>query len=205
MSEIKAGSDVRSAPPSMEANNTDVFVWALYLLGGDSKQVDVEDIYLKTFEIAPARFGWRTRPDLPNFKKTAKALQEVEAKSHVGLLQSLGANYRRLSQKGVDWVEAYKPILEKNYGAKSLVAAPANSDTARAVKNLKANEIWESWLNGAPLSLSMVAVLLQVSKTTPRAIWEDRFADLQALASRTNDAEIAKFASESRALYEQGN
>ena len=205
MSEIKAGSDVRSAPPSMEANNTDVFVWALYLLGGDQKQVDVEDIYLKTFEIAPARFGWRTRPDLPNFKKTAKALQEVEAKSHVGLLQSLGANYRRLSQEGVAWVEAYKPILETNYGAITLVAAPANSDTARAVKNLKANEIWESWITGAPLSLSMVAVLLQVSKTTPRAIWADRFADLQALASRTNDAEIAKFASEARALYEQGN
>lgn len=204
MTAKKVELDVRSAPPSLEPNNTDVFVWALYLLGGDQKQVDVEEIYLKTFEIAPARFGWRTRPDLPNFKKTAKALQEVEAKSHLGLLQSLGANFRRLSQEGVAWVEAYKPILEKNYGVRTHVAAPANSDTSRAVKNLKGNEIWESWLSGTPLSLSMVSVLLRVSRTTPQAIWADRFADLQALASRTNDAEISRFTSEALTLFEQG-
>ena len=204
MSEISENKQVRSAPPSLDANNTDVFVWALYVLGGNHRQVDVEDIYLKTFEIAPARFGWRTRPDLPNFKKTAKALQEIEAKSHVGLLQSLGANYRRLTDAGVAWVENYKSILEKNYGAKTQVAAPSNSDTARAVKTLKSNDIWESWISGSPLSLSMVAVLLQVSKTTPAAIWADRFADLKSLASRTNDAEISKFASEAIALYEQG-
>jgi hypothetical protein len=196
---------VRSAPPSLEANNTDVFVWALYLLGGSQKQVDVEDIYLKTFEIAPARFGWRTRPDLPNFKKTAKALQEIEAKSHTGLLQSLGQNSRRLTKAGIDWIEAYKPILERNYGMNVHVAAPSNGDTARAIKFLKSNDIWESWVNGNQLTLSMVAVLLEVSKATPPAIWMDRFADLNALATASNDPLIAKFANEALSIYEGKN
>lgn len=74
----------RSAPPSVEANNQDVFIWALYLLGGADRDVDVENIYLKSFELTPARLGWRTRPDPPDYKKTAKALQSIEATTHIG-------------------------------------------------------------------------------------------------------------------------
>ena len=39
------------------ASNSELFVWALYLLGGAERDVDVEEIYLKCFEIAPARLG----------------------------------------------------------------------------------------------------------------------------------------------------
>lgn len=202
MSDENAKAAARTAPPSSEPNNTDVFVWALYLLGGGQNQVDVEDIYLKTFEIAPARFGWRTRPDLPNFKKTAKALQEVEAKSHVGLLMSLGQNYRRLTQAGVNWIETYKPILEQNYQGDIPVKAPANSDFARALRELKDNDIWATWSSGGSLTLSMVAVLLSVSKGSPSAIWADRFADLFELAKSSNDTDVARFASEALSLYE---
>ncbi len=202
MSDKNIEPSARTAPPSNEPNNTDVFVWALYLLGGGQGQVDVEDIYLKTFEIAPARFGWRTRPDLPNFKKTAKALQEVEAKSHVGLLMSLGQNHRRLTQAGVTWIETYKPILENNYHGAVPVKAPTNSDFARAMRELKDNDIWAGWSSGGPLTLSMVSVLLNVSKGSPAAIWADRFADLKELAKLSNDAEIAKFTGEALALYE---
>ena len=46
--------------------------------------MDVEEIYLKCFEIAPARLGWRTRPEIPDYKKISKALQSVEAKTHTG-------------------------------------------------------------------------------------------------------------------------
>jgi len=196
------GAQTRTMPPSNDPNNTDVFVWALYMLGGATKQVDVEDIYLKTFEIAPARFGWRTRPDLPNFKKAAKALQEVEAKSHVGLLMSLGQNYRRLTQAGIAWVETYKPILEKNYLGDIPVKGPATGDLARSTRELKSNDIWERWLSGESLTLSMVSVLLDVSNGSPAAIWADRFADLFDLATKTKDKDIARFAAEAISIYE---
>ncbi len=74
---------IRTSPPSDQPNNQDVFVWALYLLGGADRGVDVEEIYLKCFELAPARLGWRTRPDLPDYKKASKALQSIEAKTHI--------------------------------------------------------------------------------------------------------------------------
>ena len=36
-------------------SNQDLFLWALFLLGGADRDVDVEEIYLKCFEIAPSR------------------------------------------------------------------------------------------------------------------------------------------------------
>ena len=102
----------RSAPPSEEPNNQDVFIWALYLLGGADLDIDVEAVYLKSFKLAPARLGWRTHPEIPDYKKTAKALQSVEASTHVGLVQRQGPYHRRLTAEGVRWVEANRAQLE---------------------------------------------------------------------------------------------
>ncbi len=194
--------DKRSEVTSFEPNNTDVFVWALYLLNGSEKAVDVEEIYLKVFEIAPLRFGWRTRPDLPNFKKTAKALQEVEAKSHVGLLLRSSANLRRLTPEGKAWVLRNRAVLETIYGAKT-VAAPTNSDLARQVKSLKSNQVYAIWQSGNSLTLTHLSVLLNCSKTSADAVWRNRLADLAELADQTNDAEMLRLSTDAKIVYEK--
>ena len=71
---------IRTSPPSDTANNQDVFLWALYVLGGADRDVDVEDIYLKCFEMAPARLGWRTQPQLPQYKKLRRHLNRSKQK-----------------------------------------------------------------------------------------------------------------------------
>ena len=194
---------MRTNPPSIEANNTDVFVWALYLLGGASRQVDVEEIYLKAFELAPARMGWRTRPDLPNFKKTAKALQEIEAKSHVGLLQKLGANYRRLTPDGVAWVEKFKEVLSKTYGDALKVAAPKTAQSTRRERELRNSEVWQLWKDGGQLNIEHLAFALQCSRSSSKAIWLDRLADLDFLAAGSHDPEMKAFSLVARATYDQ--
>ena len=194
--------DKRSEVTSFEPNNTDVFVWSLYLLNGSERAVDVEEIYLKVFEIAPLRFGWRTRPDLPNFKKTAKALQEVEAKSHVGLLLRSSANLRRLTPEGKAWVIRNRAVLETIYGAKT-VAAPANSDLARQLKNLKSNQVYEIWQSGKPLTLTHLSVLLNCGKTSADAVWRNRLADLAELADQANDSEILRLSTDAKNVYEK--
>lgn len=72
-------SSTQIDPPSFDANNNDLLVWSLFLLDGAEKWVDVENIYLKAFELGPARLSWRTRADIPDYKKVSKALQSVEA------------------------------------------------------------------------------------------------------------------------------
>ena len=79
-------------PPSITHNNSDLTVYACYLAGGYERWLDVEELYLKMFELAPNRLGWRTRSDLPDYKKCAKALQELEDLSRARLITSQKLN-----------------------------------------------------------------------------------------------------------------
>jgi hypothetical protein len=110
-----ANGESRTTAPSNQPNNQDVFIWALFLLGGADKEIDVEEIYMKAFELAPARLGWRVYPETPDYKKTAKALQSVEASTHVGLVIKTNPLARKLSAAGVEWVERFRPLLENIY------------------------------------------------------------------------------------------
>lgn len=203
MAELGKDGSIRTNPPSTEASNTDVFIWALYLLGGAHKSVDVEEIYLKTFEIAPLRFGWRTRPDIPNFKKTAKALQEIEAKSHYGLLQKLGANNRRLTEAGLKWIEDYKPLFESLYASSKPVAPASNSGIAKSLRELKATEAWSQFVSKENIRLSSLAKAFKLSVSSPETIWADRFADLNNLAKVANDDKILEFLAAAKTTFEE--
>ena len=131
---------IRKDPPSQEANNQDVFVWALYLLGGADKDVGVEDVCLKCFEIAPARFSWRTHPELPDGVKGLKALSVAENKTHVGLILRPNKFNCRLTLDGIKWVEAYRAILEKNYSKAIVQASKTTNQHERRRHELKKSD-----------------------------------------------------------------
>ena len=48
---------------SSELTNSQMATYATYLLGGASNPVDMEDIAIKLFELAPQRFCWKKYPD----------------------------------------------------------------------------------------------------------------------------------------------
>ena len=60
--------------------NWEIFVWALSQLDGAHRMVDVEEVFVRCFEVAPLRFSWRTGEDLPDYKKCSKALRDAEAR-----------------------------------------------------------------------------------------------------------------------------
>jgi len=186
---------VRNEPPSPEANNQDVFVWALYLLGGADKDVDVEEIYLKCFELAPARLGWRTHPEIPDYKKTSKALQSIEATTHVGLLHRPHKYSRRLTLEGVKWVEAYKAILEKNYSKATVLASKTTNQHERRRHELKKSDAWAKFLiDPSTVEMSDAAAALQCSAASPISVWSGRVNDLRRTGDLLSDESILSFA-----------
>ena len=185
----------RNEPPSPEANNQDVFVWALYLLGGADKDVDVEEIYLKCFELAPARLGWRTHPEIPDYKKTSKALQSIEATTHVGLLHRPHKYSRRLTLEGVKWVEAYKAILEKNYSKAIVLASKTTNQHERKRHELKKSDAWAKFLiDPSTVEMSDAAAALQCSAASPMSVWSGRVNDLRRTGDLLSDESILNFA-----------
>ena len=186
---------IRTAPPSDTANNQDVFLWALYVLGGSDRDIDVEDIYLKCFEMAPARLAWRTQPQLPDYKKTSKALQSVEATTHTGLIHRPHQYSRRLTIEGNNWVESYKVILERVY-SKQKVAASTNTNLfERTRQSIKESSSWQIFqADPTLLDIADLAALLRCSATSPQETWRSRILDLKRAAEVLNDEDLADFA-----------
>jgi len=186
---------VRVAPPNNDANNQDVFIWALYLLGGADRDVDVEEVYLKSFQLAPARLGWRTHPEIPDYKKTAKALQSIEAKTHVGLVHRTSAYLRRLTLAGVKWVEAYKPILEANYESSEPVRAAASNEHERRRKMLRESQAFAGFRAGSPPDLFDLADAFECSAASPANVWKGRIEEARRSADVLQDVQLTEFVS----------
>lgn len=194
--------EIRTSAPSGQPNNQDVFIWALYLLGGADKDVDVEAIYLKCFELAPARLGWRTRPDLPDYKKTSKALQSVEAKTHAGLVHKPNALHRRLTPAGVEWVQRYEGSLRQTYSG-SVSPAAATNQNERVRQRLQQSAAWRQWRAGESFDLIAAGQALQCSPASPEEIWAGRLHEIVRASDVLGDDGLRDFAAAVKALRDK--
>lgn len=185
----------RTEPPSVGPNNQDVFLWALYLLGGSDMDVDVEEIYLKCFELAPARLGWRTHPDIPDYKKAAKALQSVEASTHIGLVHKPHKFSRRLTVAGVRWVESYKEILEENYSHKPVMASKTSNNYERIRQEILKSHAWLTYKELNEIQdIADAAAALQCSPASPKSTWRSRINNLKRASDVLKDNDLLEFA-----------
>ena len=192
---MSLSGSIRKDPPSPEANNQDVFVWALYLLGGADKDVGVEDVCLKCFEIAPARFSWRTHPELPDGVKGLKALSVAENKSHIGLILRPNKFNCRLTLEGIRWVEAYRAIFEKNYSKAIVQASKTTNQHERRRHELKKSDAWVKFLiDPTTVEISDAAAALQCSAASPMSVWSGRVNDLRRTGDLLSDELILNFA-----------
>ena len=186
---------VRTDPPSESPNNQDALVFALYLLGGADKDVDVEDMFLKCHELAPARLSWRTRPDLPDYKKVSKALQSVEASTHVGLFHHTNQYARRLTLDGNRWVETYISILERVYSKAPVQASKNTNMHERKRHEIKNSQVWVLFKESpANIGIEDFASVLQCSAASSQATWASRVHDVKRAADVLQDQELMQFA-----------
>ncbi|MGA3142279.1 MAG: hypothetical protein ABSF10_04460 [Verrucomicrobiota bacterium] len=59
-------------------SNHEIVTLAVYLLGGDSKRIDTEDIAVKANELAPGRFAWRKYPNQINIENVRTFLSDAK-------------------------------------------------------------------------------------------------------------------------------
>jgi hypothetical protein len=180
-------------------SNQELFVWALFLLGGADRDVDVEDIYLKCFEVAPLRLSWRTRSDLPDYKKTSKALQSVEANSDFILRPHRYA--RRLSPRGIEWISENETRLRRQY-SDELVPPPLTNQYVQQARRIRTHQAWAFFkadqMEGA---LTAIASALECSPASPDSIWQGRLAELSRISEVLNDEDMSNFRAYAEKVY----
>ena len=177
------------SPPSANPNNAELLIWCLFLVGGADKFVDVEDLYFKLFELAPARLSWRTRHDVPDYKKCAKALQEVEdqkrSRFNTFIIKN-GPYQRKLSTDASAWCELYSAHFKILY-SESIVPSAASQDDGRTLRSIESSDLYGKYLKdqSTELSLHAIADLFRCMPDANDAVWASRF-DLAEHAAKRN-------------------
>jgi hypothetical protein len=78
-----------------ESAGCDIIPFTIYQFGGAGEFIDVEDVFVYCYKLAPERFGWR-KHTYPNFKSHSKALWDYEGKYPNHLIKTSDGLRRQL-------------------------------------------------------------------------------------------------------------
>lgn len=174
--------------------STDVFLWALYELGASEAFVDVEDAMILAFELAPKRFSWRTRDDLPDKLKGNMALHGADVQTPKLLIKS-GSDKRRLTAEGQQWIEANFERLATALRGDRVIDAPKAHRSSRRLSEIQRSGLFMTWQeNGAlPSEKWRFAEMLRCAPDSAQVVWRDRVATLRSAAYSAAEDDVLKF------------
>lgn len=181
--------------PAEEVANWEIFVWALSELGGAHHIVDVEEVFVLCFEAAPLRFSWRTRADLPDYKKCSKALRDAEARRPALLIKTGDRFGRRLTVAGQEWIAAASSRLQTQFANGRNVSEPRQRPRSRLLSEVEDSELFTEWVEATvmPSEKWRVADLLKCSPDSSQRIWTERFQTLRSAAFVAEKTDILRF------------
>ena len=181
-------------PPQDEINNKDVFLWALFRLGGQTDFVDVEDIYIRCFDLAPRRFSWRTK-EIPDLKKCAKALRDTEAMQPPLLVKTEDSYCRKLTVEGQQWIEDNTPRLTTGLEGDRIVQEPKSRPNSRLLAPIEKSDLFAAWRATAvvPDEKWRIAELFRCAPDSPLDVWRKRMQSLRGIAYAAEKRHVLEF------------
>ena len=109
-------------PKAKALSNHEIVTLAVFLLGGDSKRIDTEDVAVKSNELAPGRFTWRKYPDQINIKNISAFLWDARKPKNGSYLIGAENDGWMLTETGLDFVKLSIDGLKNS----TLARAPLN-------------------------------------------------------------------------------
>lgn len=166
-------------------------------LGGASRFVDIEEITLTAFELAPARYSWRTRPKLPSPERVRWALVHANQKSdNVPLVvQSKDGTSWKLTSEGVAFARAHAEEMNRA----KLAPPKGGKEAGRAserVAQVRKHPLFRAYQQGAVVverPRHEIADLLICPPDSPQSFMLRRVDSAQAAAADIDDDEVGVF------------
>lgn len=82
-------------------SNHELVTVAVFLIGGDSKGADLEDIAMKVNDLAPGRFTWRKYPSQINIKNVDAFLWDAKKPKNGNFVLNVGRDEWILTERGL--------------------------------------------------------------------------------------------------------
>ncbi len=87
-----------------DLTNAQLIIVAVAELGGVANTVDIEDIAIRAYELAPTRFSWRKYPDKIDLRVVQYALKDACAKKETPLIKGSVKRGYMLTTAGLEWI-----------------------------------------------------------------------------------------------------
>lgn len=173
--------------------NVDFIPISLSELEGIGRFIDVEDLFIKCYELSPERFGWR-KYKYPNYKILHKALTDFEEKYPEFIIKTPDGLSRQLTAEGVEWTKNRLPIFRKLLQSPE-IAAPKKRPNQKILNEIAVNNLFIDFSEGRKPELDKfeVADLLLCSPDSPSALWNERLISYKSTAEDSKRTDLVDF------------
>jgi hypothetical protein len=175
--------------------NWEIFMAALARAGGDREMVDVEAAFVVAHQLAPERFSWRTRNELPEYKKLSKALRDADANAVQLMTRTSDGQKRQLTAKGLVWIEKNRQRLAGLGNPSTPPGMARSSHGATLLSRMAKSDEFLSWKRkeAKPLERWRIAELLKCSPDSPAETWQSRLEQTGAAAHSAGMKDVLDF------------
>lgn len=171
----------------------EITLYAVYLLGGERRAIDTEDVAIKAAELLPGAFSWRKYPNQINLELVRSVLKDSKKQQFGRLLHGTGTEGWRLSDAGVNWAAQLKKDMR---AGRAITDGPAarwagSSDARRAdreVRRAKSVEAWEQWKSGKAVTRKAALQLFRIDDYSDSKMRDVKVARLRALVTDDREA-----------------
>ena len=202
------------------ANNCDLVVFALAVLGGDSVFVHTEDVAVKCHELDPSSFSWTKYPEYPDLEVTRRALIRVRSEKFGSLVEGRAGQGKglagltgqerttdgwRLTHAGMAWLRLKEARIAA--ATESRGFDDRRQKVHKQLGRVFAHTTWLSFENDrddfSP-SIGQLAELMRVRVDAPVDVWESRFKELEGKADLIGNPELKDFVERCRSSWRSG-
>jgi hypothetical protein len=186
-----------------DVSNVLLALAALDHLGGATKFVDIEDVAIEAFKVAPDRFGWRTKKEYPSWERVRTAFvhanQSEQRRGATALVISdtEGSSWK-LTADGVTFVRKNAAKTAAATGRKRSRAGAA-SPSGRRTREIRRHSAFTRFLQGASVSdieRYELAEVLVCPPDSSAALVMRKLDVARAAALDVDDADVLRFLTE---------
>jgi hypothetical protein len=199
-----------------DINNRQVILLALLLQGGATGHVDLEDVAVQAYRLAPTRFRWN-RYDYPSLEATRQAFkhwkdrktEEPRVTQHrqtylltgIGVKEAVEAA-RSILQVDIssadEAIRAYKEsagiATDNTQGAIVARTRTTARPSQHELRRIRAHKLFKLWQSGNKnFEQWEIADLLNCLPNSSARVWSERFSRLNAMAEFWQDEELMRF------------
>jgi hypothetical protein len=171
-----------------ELSNPEIVTIAVNNLGGAVNPIELEDVAIEAFDLAPRRFSWKKYQDRIDLRIVLYSVNDA-IKPDVGYLKGNSKHGYMLTEAGLEWIAK---IEDSKVFTKSARKFSASDLMEKEKLRLQRTSAFHKYLQGDFDRISVIDFreFTRVNDYFPKHMREQRFAKIQNVAD--NDQDLAQ-------------